>query len=200
MPKEDWAENTVQKIFEREGLFPTGRVKTVLDLGCGLSLKSKFIDAVVRVGLDVYRPFLERIESEVPYVAINADVMEVDRLFLPESFDLVMACDLVEHLDKQEALRVLDMAEKMARVAVIIETPKGFVPQNIDIWGHGGHEYQTHRSSWEPDEFEARGYKVVLRDYTMSDIKRHTEVDVDPHIVMIDAIRRFDGDEGEGRQ
>ena len=192
MPKEDWAENTVQKIFERQGLYPTGKVRTVLDLGCGLSLKCKFIDADVRVGLDIYRPFLEKIEADVPYVAINADVMSLANLFLPQSFDLVMACDLVEHLEKPDAMAVLDMAETIANVAVIVETPRGFIPQNIDIWGHGGHAYQTHRSSWEPHDFEARGYKVILRDYTMSDVKRHTDVDVDPHIQMIDAIRFID--------
>ena len=192
MPKEDWVRNNVQRIFEREGLYPTGKIRTILDLGCGLSLKSQYIDAEIRVGLDIYRPFLERIEADVPYVAINADALEIGRLLLPRSFDLVLVLDILEHLEKADALRLLDMAEEIARVAVIVETPKGYVPQNIDIWGWGGHTYQTHRCGWEPEEFIARGYQVVLRDYTMSNVKRHTEIDVDPHIVMIDAIRRFD--------
>jgi SAM-dependent methyltransferase len=192
MPREDWVANTVERIFEAEGLYPTGKVKSVLDVACGLSLKSQYIAADIRVGVDIYRPYLERIQADVPYVALQADCMDIGRLFLPKSFDLVLLLDIVEHLEKPQSLRLLDMAETIARVAVIVETPKGFVPQNIDIWGHGGHEFQTHRCGWEPEELEARGYRCILRDYRMSAVRRHTEIDVQPDIRMIDAIKRFD--------
>ena len=197
MPREDWERNTVETILRAHGLYPKCRISTVLDVGCGLSLKSQYIEADIRVGIDIYRPFLERIEAEVPYVAINADAMELDRLFLPRSFDLVLVLDVLEHLEKSDGLRLLEMAEKIARVAVIVETPKGYIPQNIDVWGYDGHTYQTHRCGWEPQEFINRGYQVILRDYTMSDVKRHTELEVDPHIVMINAIRRFDLSDSE---
>jgi len=192
MPKEDWKENTVEKIFSEQNLYPKGHIKTVLDVACGLSLKSQYIDADIRVGVDVYRPYLKKIEANVPYVVINADVMHLDSLFLPDSFDLVLLLDILEHLEKDQAIDLLKMAEKIASKAVIIETPKGFVPQNIDIWGYGGNQYQTHRCGWEPSEFSDRGYNVVLRDYKMSDVKRHTDIDVDPNIVFIDAIKLFD--------
>ncbi|CAN2040206.1 Methyltransferase type 11 domain-containing protein [Candidatus Magnetomoraceae bacterium gMMP-15] len=192
MPKQDWMENTVQRIFEQKNLYPTGKIKTVLDVACGLSLKSQYIDADLRIGVDIYRPFLEKIETDIPYAVINADVMQIDKLFLPKSFDLVLALDIVEHIEKDEALKLLDMAEEIARIAVIVETPKGFVPQNIDIWGHGGDTYQTHRCGWEPEEFINRGYQVILRDYTMCDVKRHTDLDVKPDITFIDAIKRLD--------
>lgn len=189
MPKEDWSTNTIQRIFEREGLYPTGKVKTVLDVGCGVSLKSQYIDAELRVGVDIYRPFLMHVESKVPCALVNADALDIGKLFLPKSFDLVLIIDIVEHLEKSDAFRLLDLAEEIARIAVIVETPQGYVPQNMDIWGHDGHTYQTHRCSWETNEFTDRGYQVVLRDYLMSDVKRHTQVEVDPHIVLIDAIR-----------
>lgn len=192
MPKEDWIANTVERIFEREGLYPTGRVKTVLDVACGLSLKSQYVTADLRVGVDIHRPYLERIESAVPYAAVNANAMDLDKLFLPRSFDLVLLLDIVEHLEKEDALKLMSMAEEIARVAVIVETPKGYVPQNIDIWKGGGDEWQTHRCGWEPEEFLDRGYKVVVRDYRMSDVKRHTDLDVDPEIKMIDAILHID--------
>jgi len=192
MPREDWVTNSVQKIFEEKNLYPTGKIKTVLDVACGLSLKSQYIDAEIRVGIDIYRPFLEKIQAGCPFAVINADALEIGSLFLPDSFDLVLLLDIVEHLEKDDSLKLIGMAEQIARVAVIVETPKGYVPQNIDIWGWGGHEYQTHRSGWEPAEFEKLGYSVILRDYVMSDLKRHTDLDVAPEIVMIDAIKRFD--------
>jgi len=195
MPKEDWINNTVESIFEREGLYPTGKIQTVLDVGCGLSFKSQYISAQVRVGVEIYRPYIEKIETDVPFACVNADALDIGKLFLPRSFDLVLLLDIVEHLGKEDSLRLMDMAEEIARVAVIVETPKGYIPQNIDIWGWGGHEFQTHRCGWTPDEFEARGYKVVLRDYTMCDVRRHTDINVSPDITFIDAIKRLDPDE-----
>lgn len=189
MPKEDWINNTVERIFQREGLYPTGKIKTVLDVGCGLSLKSQYIEADIRVGLEIYPTYLEKIEADVPYVGIVGNAMDMDKLFLPKSFDLVLLLDILEHVEKEDGIKLLEMAETIAREAVIVETPKGYVPQNIDIWGWGGHEHQTHRSGWEPEELADRGYQYVLRPYTMCDVKRHTELTVSPEIVFIDAIK-----------
>jgi hypothetical protein len=189
MPKADWVANNIQALFQGWNLYPTGRIRTVLDVGCGLSLKSQYIDADVRVGVEIHRPFIERIEADVPYAVVNADALDIGKLFLPRSFDLVLILDVVEHLEKADAWRVIEMAETIARVAVIVETPRGYIPQDIDIWQGGGDKYQTHRSGWEPEEFAARGYEVRMRDYRMSDARRHTTLDVDPNIVLIDAIR-----------
>ena len=189
MPKADWVSNNIQSLFQGWNLYPTGQISSVLDVACGLSLKSQYIDCDLRVGVEIHRPFIERIEASVPYAVVNADALTIDRLFLPKSFDLVLVLDVVEHLEKADAWRLIEMAEAIARVAVIIETPRGFVPQNIDIWNGGGDTYQTHRSGWEPEEFTARGYEVRMRDYRMSDARRHTDREVDRDIVLIDAIR-----------
>lgn len=179
-------ENTrwdISKIFD---LKP---VDSILDVACGLSLKSKYFDAKIRVGVDIYPEYFKHIESDVPFVVVKGDVTKLEEMFLPKSFDIVIALDIVEHLEKEESLKLIKACERIARYAVIIETPKGFIPQNIDILGHGGHEFQTHRCGWEPEEFEAMGYQVKLRDYEMSDIKRHTDIDVDRKIQLIDAIK-----------
>ena len=108
---------------------------------------------------------------------------------MPKSFDIVIALDVVEHIEKNQSLDMIRQLEKIARKAVIIETPEGYVPQNIDIQGHGGDEWQTHRSSWSVEEFETMGYKTVVRDYKMQDVKRHTELEVGTDIKLIDAIK-----------
>lgn len=183
MSKLDWEENNVTTLFD---LPP---VISVLDVGCGLSLKSKYIDAQIRVGIDSYPAYFNKIESEVPYVVLIGDVRYLRDTFVPKSFDYVIALDVVEHLIKEEALEMIRQCEEIARKAVIIETPLGFVPQNIDILGLGGHEVQTHRSGWEVEEFEEMGYKVLTRPYTMTSVKRHSTLEVEPHITIIDAIK-----------
>jgi hypothetical protein len=189
VPKEDWQTNTIDKIFAREGLYPEQRISSILDVACGLSLKSQYLTADIRVGVDIYRPYLAKIDAKVPFVTVAHDVRKLDEIFLEKSFDLVLMLDIIEHLEKDESLALLQTAERIAKVAVIIETPDGYVPQNIDIWGHGGDEWQTHRCGWEKAELEAMGYKVLRRPYKMQDIRRHTEIDVPVDIHLLDGIK-----------
>lgn len=191
MSKEDWKANTVDRIFSAHNLWPfkEGEIVSILDVACGLSLKSKFIPAQIRVGVDIYDTYFDHIETDVPYVVIKHDVRKLNEIFVPKSFDLVLALDIIEHLKKDEALDMIAQCEKIARKAVILETPKGYVPQNIDILGHGGHTYQTHRCGWEVEDLEKMGYAIVVRDYQMSNTKRHTDLDVGQSIQLMDAIK-----------
>ncbi len=191
MSKADWEKNTIERIFADAGLWPwkQGDIVSVLDVACGLSLKSKFISAQIRVGVDIHEPYFNHIETDVPYVVIKYDVRKLREIFVPKSFDLVIALDIIEHVTKEEGLELMKQCEEIARKAVIFETPKGYIPQNIDIQGHGGDEWQTHRSGWDIVDFTECGYKVVERDYLMQNVQRHTELDVDPKIQLIDAIK-----------
>jgi hypothetical protein len=191
MPKEDWKVNTVERIFSDAGHWPwqQGDIVSVLDVACGLSLKSKYIDAQIRVGVDLFEEYFNHIEADVPYVLIKYDVRKLSEIFPPKSFDLVIGLDIIEHLEKEESLSMIQQCETIARKGVIFETPKGFIPQNIDILGYGGHEFQTHRCGWEVAELEGLGYTVVVRTYTMSNAKRHTELETNSEVELIDAIK-----------
>jgi len=189
VPKEDWQTNTIDKIFAREGLYPKQRISSILDVACGLSLKSQYLQADIRVGVDIYRPYLEKIDATVPYITVVHDVRKLDEVFIDKSFDIVLMLDIIEHLEKDESLALIKTAERLAKVAVIVETPEGYVPQNIDIWGHGGDEWQTHRCGWEKAELEGMGFKVLRRPYTMQNIRRHTELEVPVDIHMLDGIK-----------
>ena len=120
---------------------------------------------------------------------IKYDIRKILNLFLPKSFDIVLILDVLEHLKRKESLKLLRDAEKIAKKAVIIETPLGFIPQNIDIWKMGGDKYQTHRSSWDIRDFEVRGYKSFLRSYKMSNVKRHTKHTSNLNVKLINAIK-----------
>jgi SAM-dependent methyltransferase len=186
MSKTDWQKNTLPEIFKDK--WPTD-VVSVLDVGCGLSLKSKYIPAQIRVGVDIYPEYFKHIESDVPYVVVKGDARNLLAIFEPKSFDVVIATDIIEHLNKYEALAMIAQCEQIARKAVVLETPLGFIPQDMDITGHGGDEYQTHRSGWVGRDLEAMGYHVQYRDYLMQDVQRHSTEDVLPEIVLMDAIK-----------
>ncbi len=126
MPREDWEQNTIERIFAREGLYPKQRISSILDVACGLSLKSQFLSADIRVGVDIYRPYLQKIDAKVPFTTVVYDVRKLDEIFVEKSFDLVLMLDIVEHLEKPESLALMETAERLAKVAVIVETPEGY--------------------------------------------------------------------------
>ncbi len=183
MSKEDWKVNNLATLFSLP------EVDSVLDVACGLSLKSKYIPARIRVGVDLHEGYLQAIEAEVPYVVLRHDVRDLESIFLPKSFDIVIACDVVEHLHKSEALAMIAACERIARQAVIIETPEGYIPQDRDILGFDAHDLQTHRCGWEVSEFVAMGYQVFTRPYEMTNAKRHSELEVPTNIHLIEAIK-----------
>ena len=189
MSKTDWQNNSLDKIFKEKGLWRLKEDITILDVACGLSFRSKYIPASLRLGVDIYDEYFKHIESDVPYAVVKYDVRKLNEIFTPKSFDLIIALDVVEHLTKEESLDMIKQCEIITRQAVIIETPEGFIPQNIDILGHGGHEYQTHRSGWSVEDFINMGYETFTRDYKMTNAKRHTELEVKQDIKLIDAIK-----------
>lgn len=98
-----------------------------------------------------------RVSGRDHSVHVVGDVRQVDSLFAPKSVDCVFALDLIEHLRKEDGLRLLDAVEEIARRRVVIFTPNGFLPQGpLD-----GNPFQEHLSGWTTREMEARGYHVV---------------------------------------
>lgn len=64
--------------------------------------------------------------------------------------------DLIEHLEKIEAIKLLKKMEKIGRKKIIILTPNGFT--NQDEWDNN--PYQVHKSGWSKKDFEKMGYRV----------------------------------------
>lgn len=87
------------------------------------------------------------------------DARDILKRFGEKSIDIIQACDFVEHLGKEEGMKWLQDCEKVARKAILIFTPIGFVdspaansqPDNI---------YQKHRSGWSYEEFEKLGFRI----------------------------------------
>lgn len=136
--------------------------KSVLDIGTGVMRSLQALPCSTKVGLEVHRPYLEsrEIGDAVP---VNASALEIERLFVPNAFDLVTLIDVLEHFAQAEALEVLRQVEVVARRRTVLFTPRGAFPQEgHDSFGLGGEEFQRHRSTWEPDDLLRLGYRVAV--------------------------------------
>jgi len=127
---------------------------SVLDLGCGTSSWLQVCSVPYTVGVDVFEPSLKESKGKKLHTQyILADVRSVE--FKAQSFDAVIAFEVIEHLTKEEGRKLVSNMESWARKKVIISTPSGYLPlDSID------NAFQRHVSGWNIAELRQLGFKV----------------------------------------
>ncbi|MDO9529022.1 MAG: class I SAM-dependent methyltransferase [Syntrophales bacterium] len=133
---------------------------SLLDLGCGSdSPISRFSSKIpYRVGVDIFDNsiWLSK-KNNIHNEYIKIDILDVENEFKENSFDCVIAIDLIEHLSKEDGLKLLRIMEKISKKKVVISTPNGFVPQNE----YDGNRYQVHLSGWSYEEMVKMGFRII---------------------------------------
>jgi len=132
--------------------------ENVLDVGCGKSMNLRWVGVKRSTGIDGYEPDLaEARRLKTHDELILGDVQKLDNYFNPGQFDAVMALDVIEHLAKEDGLRLMRAMEKISRRKVIFFTPSGFLPQcHLEK-----NDLQEHLSGWEVAEMKQHGYQVI---------------------------------------
>ncbi|MCZ7525792.1 MAG: class I SAM-dependent methyltransferase [Acidimicrobiia bacterium] len=127
----------------------------ILDVGCSDGRGSAVLGAWRADGVDVHRPALEHARR----LGRRGRVVQADVRWLPfrdRAYDVVVALDLVEHLDKPDAVALLGELERVARSTVVVVTPSGFLPQPATA----DEPWQEHRCGFEAEELAGLGYSV----------------------------------------
>lgn len=142
------------KILEKE-LYG---MESVLDVGCGSNSPiSKLKKNCYSVGIDAFEPSIKKSKkSKIHNDYKTGDVLKLDKYFKKKSFDVVMALDLIEHLDKKDGFTLLKQMEKIAKKKIILMTPHGFTEQHpIEK-----NPYQVHKSGWDLKDFNKLKYRI----------------------------------------
>jgi len=147
------------KNYEKELEKLTLDCKSLLDVGCGNNSPIKhFSNKLYTVGVDAYIPSIEKSKNQgIHNDYLNIDVMDIGKKIHPKSFDCVLASDLIEHLTKENGLKLIKMMEEIATKKVIIFTPNGFLPQGE----YDNNPWQIHHSGWDVEEMQDLGYKII---------------------------------------
>lgn len=141
------------------------RPRSVLDVGLGFGtwgfLCRTHLDVFpgrvqpqdwqVRIeGVELFAPYIQAHQRAL-YDAIHiADIREAARTL--GHYDLIIAGDVIEHLDKDDAEDVLDLLYQKADRALLVNIPIG-----AEGWEHGenhGNPGELHRSAWEVHDFQ----------------------------------------------
>lgn len=132
--------------------------KNILDVGCGsYSPIHTFKNEKYAVGVDAFAPSIEISKQKKmhdDYFVLN--ILELDKQFLPNSFDVVMALDVIEHQTKENGWKLMEQMEQIANKKIIFYTPNGFLKQGDRF----SNPWQVHHSGWSVEEFTKAGYQV----------------------------------------
>jgi SAM-dependent methyltransferase len=130
--------------------------KSVLDLGCGPTSPIQYIPWLTKtLGVEAYEPYITAAKKNGTHDEyLKEDIMSLD--IAENSFDAVILIGVLEHIERDDGIKLLELCEKWASKKVILTTPNGFIPQkSLD-----GNPLQVHLSGWLVDEFRELGFFV----------------------------------------
>jgi len=104
--------------YETELERAIGDSRTVLDVGCGYPSPIRtFSKKFHSVGVDAFQPSIEKSRAEgIHNDYVNASVLEIGAKLNESSYDCVLACDLIEHLNKEDGWKLLKMGSAQESV------------------------------------------------------------------------------------
>jgi SAM-dependent methyltransferase len=134
--------------------------ESLLDVGCGADSPVQHLQhrAAHQVGVDGFRRSIDASREKHIHDDYRCiDILHIGQAFARDSFDCVLASDVIEHLDKDDGYRLVEQMESIARKKSIIFTPNGFLAQGE----HSDNPLQRHRSGWTVAEMWQLGYDVI---------------------------------------
>ena len=140
-----------------------------LDVGCGHGkwgyLLKKYADppTVERyvAGVDLFDPHVESLRKE----GIYDDVREGNATALPfddNSFDTVIACEVLEHLSEKEGPKLISELERVARLGFIVSTPAFPCLRGGGETLDGFNPHEEHKYIYAHKEFCALGFTQTI--------------------------------------
>lgn len=138
----------------------------ILDCGFGygewgLMLRTRKEGLPHIVGVDIFKTYCDKNRELKIYDEIHCvDALEINQV-INKPFDIIIASELLEHLEKRDSFRLLSELESLCSNLLIITTPRGrtFNSREVD-----GNKHNRHLSGWEVEEFSSLGFLVKVVD------------------------------------
>jgi hypothetical protein len=139
------------------------QAKTALELGTGTGGILAGLNVASKVGVDKFYPDLLTAANKFPSLAlIKYDILKLEEILLPKSFDVVIGFDILEHFVEADAMQLISMAERIATKAVIFWGP---LEPSLSLNPTPDNSGQEHLSLLNMDMFDKRNYEIIRFPY-----------------------------------
>lgn len=101
---------------------------SVISIGCGVLQEILGLRCKSFLGVDIYQPYVDKLKSQ----GVNAVCADATRHDFGDRYDIVLALDVLEHLDKTDALALINKMKDISDSKVIVYTPSLFF-DNVNV-------------------------------------------------------------------
>lgn len=139
---------------------------TLLSLCCGIGYELDSVQAKKVVGVDIAPQYIEEFKKRHPEaLGIVSDALTYIKKAKNKAFDVISLFDAVEHLTKEDGLKLIKECQRVAKKHILLFTPEGYVENHPhDAWGiKGADKYQLHLSGWTIMELRELGFVILHR-------------------------------------
>lgn len=108
-------------------------------------------------GIEGYATYLTPVHDYAYNQVLVGNAMDILPTLGDRSYELVLAIDILEHLSADDGRVFLAHCIRIASRAVLVSTPKEFVPQDVPA-----NPLENHRSVWTEGELRQLGFTTTL--------------------------------------
>lgn len=108
-------------------------------------------------GIEGFAGYITPVHDWAYNKVMIADALECLATLPDNSYELLIAIDILEHFDKDEGLRFLAQLRRVASKAALISTPKDFYEQHVEA-----NPLEDHRSHWSEEDLQGAGFAEVI--------------------------------------
>ncbi len=143
-------------------------IESIIDVGTGVNgvvglhyLEKKNINR--KYAIDIYS--IKPLPTD--WIPVIMDARCLLTRFGERSVDIITAYDFIEHLSKEDGIKWLNAAEKIAKKLIFLFTPiskNGEIPLSPSAGLRPENVYENHQSGWTYEEFEQLGFETGKND------------------------------------
>ncbi|MBE0550329.1 MAG: class I SAM-dependent methyltransferase [Rubrivivax sp.] len=108
-------------------------------------------------GIEGYATYLTPVHEYAYNQVLVGNALDLLPTLADRAYELVLAIDILEHLSTDDGKAFLAHCTRIASRAVLVSTPKVFVPQDVPA-----NPLEDHRSVWTERELQDLGFTSTL--------------------------------------
>jgi SAM-dependent methyltransferase len=140
-----------------------------LDIGCGHGKWGHLLKTyrwssekpVTVTGIDLFEPHIKSLESRGIYDQLRVG-SALDLPYEDKSFDSAVACEILEHLEQADGVRLIAELKRICRLSFVVTTPNYACLRGGGETMDGFNEYEAHKHNFLYREFNRLGFTQIV--------------------------------------